>query len=642
MKTTLLWLLLAGWMSVAAQIDCENASSITLEGFGQIETTTRHTSENGDMWYQFTPTEHARVTISSVGSTSDTYVLVYKSCPPADYFVFSEDYNGSKQSQLTFEGIKGTTYYICWKYKGSLLNEDYSWRLTTSEPVAGDFCSNAFAAQAGENNCKHTNGNDQWFRYIATSNRYLIISSQAATAVNTQCYIYGGCDKYHFELNSFKAYGVSHYAIPVIKDREYFIQWIYPGSDDNYAWNLAEGAVDKGNVCFVSKTAFEGFNISTHATDYPEWFTYTPTTTGEIMITSQDVTDIDTKVQVFADCSPVSYLKLNDDIDNTIKQSSVTFSATANTPYKIKWASPPVSGAIYSWSLTELANLSGLSCDKALNAVEGINRCEHSGTEERWFVYRPVISGNVTVTTSDKDVHINVYSSCDATTHIVSQTGVVSFTSEIDKLYYLSFTPVSSASQYNWTLSVVYDAQGTTCGNPFEAKAGENSVAMPGSNQPVWYSYTAREKSKVKFEGSNDVTLALYSTCSSVLKSGASIHQDVLMEEGETMIIQLTGSAGDVILNIDYSMILGTESSRADVGVSLLPNPNKGVFTIYGLGGDDARISIIGLDGRMYGNYMASGVDEYPVQADDLNQGMYIVLVQKGQEVLKFKMIKQL
>ena len=77
MKTTLLWLLMAGTLPVAAQNTCSTASEVEA---GQTTTTT-HLTANTDVWYKFTPSSHVRVTISTLGLTTlDTYVLVYTEC----------------------------------------------------------------------------------------------------------------------------------------------------------------------------------------------------------------------------------------------------------------------------------------------------------------------------------------------------------------------------------------------------------------------------------------------------------------------------------------------------------------------------------------------------------------------------------
>ena len=150
MKTTLLWLLMAGTLPVAAQNTCSYAIEVL---DGQTISTTHSTAET-DVWYKFTPSSHVRVTISRVELTSlETYVLIYTDCGTINYIAFNDKISNPEYSHLTFEGKAGVTYYIRWDYNSTLLGQTYKWNLSTRDPVPGDFCSIALDASEGNNQC---------------------------------------------------------------------------------------------------------------------------------------------------------------------------------------------------------------------------------------------------------------------------------------------------------------------------------------------------------------------------------------------------------------------------------------------------------------------------------------------------------
>jgi len=64
------------------------------------------------VWYKITPTANSNITLAACGSTIDTYLRVYSGSCGSLSCVASNDDGCGLQSQLTFLGTAGTTYYI--------------------------------------------------------------------------------------------------------------------------------------------------------------------------------------------------------------------------------------------------------------------------------------------------------------------------------------------------------------------------------------------------------------------------------------------------------------------------------------------------------------------------------------------------
>ena len=105
-----------------------------------------YSATGAEQWYEFTPTIDQMVTVSSDGTTEDTYLVVYEDC--AWTFVAGNDdidYSGGNvASEVTFIGYAGVAYKILWAPQYSPGPFDFA--VSTSEyiaPPANDLCEDA-------------------------------------------------------------------------------------------------------------------------------------------------------------------------------------------------------------------------------------------------------------------------------------------------------------------------------------------------------------------------------------------------------------------------------------------------------------------------------------------------------------------
>jgi hypothetical protein len=122
MGVALLLLCTTGAQAAPAHDELANATVITALPFtdGPLDTTTATTAahdpdcrnDGHTVWYVVTPTADLPLAVTTVGSDYDTTLSVYTGTPGALTQLVCNDDFGSLQSQVAFQAVAGTTYYI--------------------------------------------------------------------------------------------------------------------------------------------------------------------------------------------------------------------------------------------------------------------------------------------------------------------------------------------------------------------------------------------------------------------------------------------------------------------------------------------------------------------------------------------------
>lgn len=103
--------------------DIDGATVISTSPFVDQVDTTEATAEPDDanlncwetlnsVWYSFTPTADVNVRVGTFGSDYDTTLCVYMGTPGPTTQITRNDDTGGAQSQVDFEAIEGSTYFI--------------------------------------------------------------------------------------------------------------------------------------------------------------------------------------------------------------------------------------------------------------------------------------------------------------------------------------------------------------------------------------------------------------------------------------------------------------------------------------------------------------------------------------------------
>jgi hypothetical protein len=304
---------------------------------------------NNHQYFNYTASKRCKILVSSCGlTTNDNSVEVFKE----DCYNYTA-YNGgacnNHQSQVSFIADSGINYIINW-----MINPDSSSRWLLSElPIQdGDMCSNAIIANPGTNHTDNSTG-DQWFKFTATKNGIVYVSSCGFTEDHTYLYICkGNCDWLDYITNGTNCSNGNQREAYFVADSgtTYFIRWVSYYSIGSFDWTLTELGELPGYNCEHAITANCGMNVADNS-KFNQWFKFTATRNANMVISSCGLTNEDTYVKLYGgDCSSLDYISSSNDVCD--RQSRINFNADSGKTYYILWRNLYTRG-IFPWSLLE-------------------------------------------------------------------------------------------------------------------------------------------------------------------------------------------------------------------------------------------------------------------------------------------------
>ncbi len=386
MKKTLLiisilfsWLIAWNTASAIGGTDCGSATVAT-QGIN-------HSDHTGvvDQWFTYTATSDCIITITSCGlTTSATSVDLIYSCS-SQYPMVSGTQCGTAapyQSKLVYRASSGEPLLIRWNSLGA--EASYDWSITESPLPAGSTPETAIAAKEGINNTSHYEHQvDQWYTFTPNVGGEMTITNMATQPITDYYYfgIYVKDGTNYTKIANSDDYGEgANYLSPGVT---YYIEWYRNDNPDFHSWQLtfSPRTAQPGETCIAPLTATEGMNSASNEAGN-QWFTYTPATDGIATISTCGLTQEDTYVEVYNDCSS-SRIDGNDDYCDL--QTHLDFSVVHGQSYLIKWKNNYTSGT-FNWNLslrqysTASEMLSFEFPEKTLSSV--INATDHTVTVE--------------------------------------------------------------------------------------------------------------------------------------------------------------------------------------------------------------------------------------------------------------------
>lgn len=155
---------LLNFVWIFAQTNCGNALNLTL-GTHTVNTLTGTAptilcglssgAGTAGIWYQYTPTQNANVTVSTAigGQNIDTRVIVYSgSCAALTCVASNDDYAGNA-ARVSFVANAGTTYTIAFDNKWSNSGFNFSIAEAIAQPDRISFTSKSITAPGTFNHC---------------------------------------------------------------------------------------------------------------------------------------------------------------------------------------------------------------------------------------------------------------------------------------------------------------------------------------------------------------------------------------------------------------------------------------------------------------------------------------------------------
>ncbi|MGB3467150.1 MAG: hypothetical protein WBA74_17850, partial [Cyclobacteriaceae bacterium] len=345
----------------------------------------------GSEWYQISFPENTIVTLKAPAN-EQTMVYIYESCT-------SDTLYASHQlgADLRFGIPANTTYLIEWS--GDFTQEDYFWELSadTTTNIKGWICSEAIEFSTLDINTP-VNGHT-WLKYTGQYDGNLLLRA-CENNLDTRIRQYDSCGGQELAADDD---GVCEddflLNLTTEKDSVYYFL-VESHTTGNFTGDEFEIRVDitwLGTRCEFPLTAQEGINEA-EADLFNNWFTYTPERTGQLKISSCDLTDEDTEVNLYSECTSItSPNRIAYNVNGCGEQSSLAYGVEAGVTYYIRWRNRDVNGP-YSWQLTLEDWQEGQVCEFPLQAKEGVNQADHSDGTSQWYTYDVPENGRIKIT----------------------------------------------------------------------------------------------------------------------------------------------------------------------------------------------------------------------------------------------------
>lgn len=406
-----------------------------------------HSDHTGivDQWFTYTATSNCLITISSCGKTTKaTNFYVFNNCSNAGQrYARSCGSTLPYQSQLVFEAISGQTFYIQWLNAGAA--ENYDWSLTESPLPAGSKSSTAIPAVEGDNSTYHYgNAVDQWYSFSPNVDGLLTISFAAAEFRGKNSgtlFIETGTDV----LTQVARLG-NITSIRVTKEKKYYIR-LDKDNSDLQSWSLTfqPMAAKPGDFCELPIAAVTGINSASNATG-SQWFSYTPSIDGRMILSTCGMTTEDTKVYVYDGCNVGDIDNSDDNCGEEDLQTEISINVTKGTKYLIKWDDSYTKGT-YNWSLS----MNPYSSATAIKSFSFTGNTVSSTIDAINHTVNVVLGKNVTLSALDANFELS-----DGATATIGSTQQISGSTSNDfttaKTY--TITAEDKTTKTDWVVTV--------------------------------------------------------------------------------------------------------------------------------------------------------------------------------------------
>jgi hypothetical protein len=334
-----------------------------------------------DVWFRWIATCTGPATVVLCGSSFDTKVAIYNSCPSSvpNQAIACNDDSCGLQSQVTFNAISGNTYLI--RVGGYNHAQGVGTiRVNACPPPSNDNCANAIPVSAGQvlsgtlanatadgtADCGSSAGQpDVWYSFTAPCGGVLRVTTCGthdangpSTGMDTVLALFSGCGGVQLACNDdtsscgaldqspFRDSAVSAVLSPgqtvLIRVSRFgagaagpFILRVeYPGNDA--CANALPVGVGDTPFCNIGATTDGPTESGTCSQSNDIWYRFFAPCTAPMRVSTCDA-NYDTEIAIYPGVCPTTsgtVLACND--DSCGFQSNVTFPATAGIPYLIR------------------------------------------------------------------------------------------------------------------------------------------------------------------------------------------------------------------------------------------------------------------------------------------------------------------
>lgn len=346
-------------------------------------------------------------------------------------------------------------------------------------------CQTAPEAVVGANSADWNNRS--WFKYTATADEVVFISSVGSTEVDTRLSIFSDCNSLPMMTND-NAAGTMQSAISVSMQAGETIKILWENDMyEAFDWQLSVSAPETGAACGVADAVIAGANHlpSTALTSY--WYQYQASGESEkVLITSPDHA-----FTVYGNnCNQLNPLKASG-------TAAVIYDLSAGESIYIAF---DALGGDFDWTFAIDAMRAGEACSDAVAATIGENTIPYDAPFSYWYTYTMPEAGRINISTSTEslgEINLSVFKNCDGQP-IASYAGTTGVLDNIPlaagETVLIHWESNADVAELAWTLESLPYNNGELCSIAKEAQLGVNHTDAT----PQWFTYTTTKFTNLK------------------------------------------------------------------------------------------------------------------------------------------------
>jgi hypothetical protein len=464
------------------------------------------TTDADVLWYTFTmPDELSKIVLDI-----DEKATVYKgACDKLDRI-------RRKSGKLTlFDIEKDEVIFLAIEPKGG----DFSFDIEVVELDEGEACATAVEIQEGD---YISPGRRYWYELTGEDfGEYIFETKRAGTlSVYDECGVPAIISQ-DMERND-------PFPVAVDADETLKVLWEFEESDKDYEWSVAFEPFPAGAIC---ETAILIEDDTIDSDGPPIWYKYQLTQDGTVTISSVGLTDEDTYLVVFDECSG-SPLAESDDFGDGLQSQVSVPDLSEGDELLILWFDA-YSSAEFSWTVDVRDNIPGEFCETAEEASTGENTTVATETGLNWFTFTPQ-RGNRKIVIESEAAQFGGFAIGDC------QGGFDLLGSGIGKAVLADFEKGEEIyivwendgeNDFEWSLRYEEFVEGNRCSTALEAQQGVNQI----TDAPAWFTYTMIQDGSLRISSvgftEEDTYLLIYDECEGNIITGSDNAGDVLQSE---------------------------------------------------------------------------------------------------------------
>lgn len=443
-----------------------------------------------DVWYKYVSSGNQWVGIES---SFYGYEVFQKSVDNKQLIQF---YYSPFSASFSFSPKEEEVYYFHWKNeRDSAVN--LSWKLITKTPQNGKISKMSETLPIDEvTRFNPLDGIDYWYSFKADSIGQLRVGAEYDTGFRLEVWEKQSGQKVQVDFEE-SDWGSKYYCLYYKKDVEYILRF---RNHIAFSFKAEKITATPGSTKRNPKNVEEGIHYAKTQYNTGEWFRYIPSTTSDVMITTQYGAFAETTIHLI-DEAPGVILASDTTVNHEEKEGRVIFKAEKSLSYLIYIGNSNHSSidGVY-WDLKENPNF----CSTP-QPISSENSQALLGNTDYWFEYTASERSEINVTATGLEnekqyVDIEFYHSCDS---------LIDIGKDMAKIYLSTGEKILIKTKghfierfYNIAINKTEQSIGTK-EFPLEITLGKHQIQ---NNKEHWFVYYPQNSGKIEIEMPNDLS----------------------------------------------------------------------------------------------------------------------------------------